>query len=122
MTNARICCLAACLSVTGCLPGGSSRGPSVVEDSVLVSWDRPESNDDGSNLDFSTVSGYRIYWSPAPGACDYPEEVFFVAVERESVEVVDLLPGTHYFQVSTVLHDGTESVCSVEVFRSIGEG
>ena len=113
---------AICFSVVGCSPGTSSGGSSFADDSVIVSWDHPILNDDGTNLDFDTVSGYNIYWSFIPGACNSPDEIFFVTAEHGSVKIIDLLPGTHYFQVTTVLHDGTESACSTEVFRSIGEG
>ena len=118
-------CLIVCLFLMGCSSGGSSGSSddsSFVDDSLLLSWDHPVMNDDGSDLDFNTVSGYKIYWSPVPGPCEYHDEIFFVTSDHESLRIIDLLPGIHYFQVTTVLHDGTESECSAEVFRFIGEG
>ena len=117
---------AACLLLAACSGGGGGSPqsaepePEPIDGSVVLSWDRPLSNEDGSALDFATVAEYRVYWARHPGACDDPEEVFPVFREDKGFELIELPRGVHYFRVTTVLHDGTESACSGEASKVIG--
>ena len=101
---------------------GPDPGTDPFFDTVSIRWDNPLSNSDGTELDFTTVSGYRVYWSLAPNACKEPEEVFSVLKNDNIFMLTHLPPGVHYFQLTTVLHNGTESVCSEEVSAVIGGG
>ena len=80
---------------------------------ALIVWSAPSENTDGSSL--ADLDGYNIYYGTSPG--DY-SWVIELGVEPE-VELPDLDPGTYYFAVTAVAHDGRESEFSSEVSTTI---
>ena len=97
--------------------GGDVRGSTSVainaNDGVLMTWDAPTTNVDGSQLvDLQT---YKIYWGPSSG--NYTDSVVTDNVDTEFE--INLEGGAHFFAVTAINSQGQESAYSNEVFVTL---
>jgi hypothetical protein len=84
--------------------------------SVSLSWVPPTARTDGSSLDLSEISGYRIYMGTAANNL---EQIVDLADSSVNDYVVDnLVNGDYYFAVTTYDTDGNESDFSNVAMKS----
>lgn len=81
-----------------------------IQNSVLVAWQAPKENTDGTPLD--GLSGYRIFYGETPG--NYSDTTTVNDPATTSVEL-DLAPGDYYMAMSAIALNGAESALSNEV-------
>ncbi len=91
----------------------ASAGLTVTDRSVTLSWDAPTTNTNGSSL--TNLSGYKLYYGTASGS--YSQTV--TVNTGTTTTLTNLSPGTYYFTVTAVNSNGTESVFSNEVSKTI---
>ncbi len=90
--------------------------PTTTMGSVSLSWVPPTTRTDGSALDMSEISGYRIYMGTT---ADSLEEIVELADGSINDYVVDnILTGDYYFAVTTYDTDGNESEFSNIALKS----
>jgi hypothetical protein len=80
-----------------------------------LAWNAPTTNTDGSPV--TTLAGYRIYYGTSPNALT--ESVTISNPSTLSYEVTGLASGTWYFAVAADAADGSESVVSNTVSKTI---
>jgi hypothetical protein len=83
--------------------------------SATLHWASPTTNSDGSPL--TNLSGFKIYWGPAPGT--YPSSVSVDNPGLTSYVVGNLAPGTYYFAISAYNATGLESGLSNVASKTI---
>jgi len=77
---------------------------------VVVAWEAPHANVDGTNID--GLSGYRVFYGNLPST--YTEES--MVDDPQAIELqLDLAPGIYYVAMTAIAGDGTESDLSNEV-------
>lgn len=81
---------------------------------VILAWDPPATNTDGSSL--TDLGGYRVHYGTSSGVYDYVQDVGYVL----TWEVTNLTEGrVFYFAVTAYDISGNESTFSNEVSKAI---
>ena len=102
-------------STTTNLPPFSIQVVSTATGQVLLSWNPPTQNTDGTPL--TNLAGYRIYWGLTPGS--YSNSVTVNNPGLASYVVDTLTPSQWYFAVTAVNSTGVESAYSNEASRQV---
>ena len=89
---------------------GSSAG-------ISIAWDTPTKYSDNSNLDYSELQSYNIYYGTEPG--NYTGFISIDDLTVNSCSVPASLSGTYYIVMTVELKDGRESGYSNELVRII---
>ena len=84
--------------------------------SVMLTWQPPTENADGSPL--WDLSGYNIYVGTSPNAYEY-REIRLDNPGLTAYVVENLSPGTYYFAATAFNSSGIESSFSGEVVRIV---
>ncbi|MEJ2608541.1 MAG: fibronectin type III domain-containing protein [Candidatus Thiodiazotropha sp.] len=107
-------CLACTLASCG---GGSSDGGEATANSTL-NWIAPSARIDGSFLDLSELSGYKIYSGPSSSNLELVAEID--DPQATSYDLSDMEPGDYYFGIISYDINGLRSPISERVFKTIG--
>ncbi len=92
---------------------GSSGGGNTSDRSVVLSWDAPETNEDGSQL--TDLAGYNAYYGQTSG--QYTQKI---DVQENRMVMIDSLgPGTWCFSVTAYDIYGNESNYSTELCTNL---
>lgn len=97
----------------GCGGGSSSGGSAQTSLEVMLEWDAPLLDADGSRLD--GLSGYRVHWGDRSGV--YLQRVDVGLIEAYTVQVLE--EGTYYFAVTAYDEHGNQSDFSNEVSATV---
>ena len=95
------------LGTIGCGEIASIEG--IGSNSLMLSWNAPTTNEDGSPL--NDLAGYKLYYGNAPGIYS---NVITVG-EYTTAEIGDLGSGTYYLTVTAYDIYGNESAFSNEI-------
>ena len=87
----------------------------VVTKSVVLSWDAPTVNVDGSAL--TNLAGYKIVYGTAAG--NYTQSISLNGVGLSRYTIENLTAGKHYFAVIARNSAGVESSASAEISASL---
>lgn len=96
------------ISVDGIDTGGGGGDGS----SLMLSWNAPTTNEDGSALE--DLAGYRLHYGTAPGQYSQVINVGYFT----TAEIGDLAPGTYYISVTAYDIYGNESDYSNEIHHT----
>ena len=91
------------------LDGTDDNVSSHVTDTVSLSWQRPETREDGSDLMASEIDRYEVFFGSSSGEYDQSIETL-----STSAEISDLSEGKYYFAVKAYDNDGLASAFSDE--------
>ncbi len=91
--------------------GGSG---STIVDSVTLSWDEPDTNDDGSPL--TDLAGYKVYY----GTSSYTYTQSVDVGKYTGAVINNLSPGTWCFSITAYDTSGNESGNSNELCTTVG--
>jgi len=103
--------LAAC---DGSSDGGVTASP-VAANAVMLSWEAPTENTDGTLL--SDLSGYTIHYGTEPQS--YTNTIEITNPGLTDYLVDSLSPGTYYFAITASASDGLQSAYSPEVSATV---
>ncbi|MBI5663912.1 MAG: fibronectin type III domain-containing protein [Nitrospirae bacterium] len=120
------------LTLSGCGNGGSGsggnvssgnvsndsgvsevNGPSLVDNSITLAWDKPDSNSDGTDL--NDLAGYKIYYGPSSN--NYTQSINVGNIS--SAVISNLSSGTWCFATTAYDTAGNESGYSNEACKTI---
>jgi hypothetical protein len=79
-----------------------------------LSWQPPSRNMDGSSV--ARLAGYKIYWGSASGRYTQSATIRDPSATSHRIQ---LEPGTHFFAMTALTSDGTESDYSNEISKQI---
>lgn len=88
----------------------------VVDQEAQLNWLPPSVREDGSPLDAADIRGYRVYHSTEDGSV---EVTYDLDASTSELELRELVPGVHYFAVTTVDINGLESNLSNMLSKTI---
>jgi len=97
------------VSLDGPEDGTDDNASSDVTDTVSLSWQRPETREDGSDLMASEIDRYEVFFGSSSGEYDQSIETL-----STSTEISDLSEGKYYFAVKAYDTDGLASAFSDE--------
>lgn len=107
------------LFLMGCAGGDSESsvagGRSV--ELASLSWVAPSERSDGSALELSAISGYRVYYGEESG--NYRNKIEINDGSVVQAQLDDIPEGKYYVVVTTVDMNGRESAYSVEVVLNL---
>jgi len=84
---------------------------------VSLSWDIPESREDGSDLDLYEIDGYVIVYGTEENNLD--SQLVVSGATETTAEVDALLAGTYYFAIATLDSDGKQGAYSETIAKII---
>lgn len=96
---------------------GQDDGTAIVNVSIRqaeFAWEKPTTNMDGSAL--TNLSGYRIHWGTSRG--NY-SATYDITDKNQTSHVLELSPGTYYFNLTSLNDEGVQSDFSVERSKTI---
>lgn len=99
------------LTLAACGSGGGG-GEGVDANTLLMSWTAPSKRADGSALQPTEISGYRIYYGTVKGI--YPEKLFINTEQVVGADVADIPGGDYFIVLTTIDTNGRESDYSIE--------
>ena len=120
LRNLRACfgLLIACSTLTGCLlqdedllpeTASASATDAMSKGTATLTWNAPVQYTDGTSLPMSDLSAFRIYHGTSAGSLSSIAEV---DNRTTAFTVQNLGAGTHYFVVTAISLQGTESAFS----------
>ena len=83
--------------------------------SISLGWTAPSSRTDGTALSLSEISGYRVYYGPAPG--NYTSSVTVSNGSATSTVINNIATGDWYVAMTTVDVNGIESAKTGAVLK-----
>ena len=88
-----------------------SASPSGATGTLMLAWDPPTDNTDGSSL--SDLRGYKVYYGEKSGT--YTSVLDIPNPSLTSYVVQNLAPGTYYFALADYNAQGVESALTREI-------
>lgn len=100
----------------GCGGGGGDTAPTS-GGSITLNWVPPIVRDDGSSLDMSDISGYKIYMGASPDDLKLYAEISDAYTTKHVINNVE--SGVYYFSITAFSSDNLESEKSNVVSKTI---
>jgi hypothetical protein len=97
--------------------GGGGGGSSPVDDQNKLTWIPPTTRIDGSYLDLSSISGYRVYYGTSDADLELLVDIADYSITEHPLD--DDLQGSLYFCVTAYDVNGLESEISNLVLKHL---
>ena len=112
-----IAVLAACsgTSGSGTTGGGGGTTGGTTTGAITLQWTAPVTRSDGTPLQLSEISGYRVYYGTSPG--NYPNHINITNGTLQSATLNGIPVGSYYVAMTTLDTSGLESGYSAAIVK-----
>lgn len=102
-------------SSSGTTGGGGGATGGTTTGSITLQWTAPVTRSDGTPLQLSEISGYRVYYGTSPG--NYPNSIKITNGSLQSATLNGIPVGSYYVAMTTLDTSGLESSYSAAIVK-----